>query len=99
MLSGHNNNKVTSVSFNANGTILASSSIDGTINLWKTDGTLILTLNTKYAITSISFSPDSQTLVTGSEKGSLSLWNLNVDNLLTQSYTWLKDYLKNHPQS
>jgi len=37
--------------------------------------------------------------VTGTSKGSLILWNLNPNNLLTQSHNWLKDYLKNHPQS
>nr|WP_277875211.1 WD40 repeat domain-containing protein [Anabaena sphaerica] len=58
-----------------------------------------MTFNTDDEIRSIGFSPDSQTLVTGNKKGSLSLWNLNIDNLLTQSYTWLQDYFKNYPQS
>lgn len=81
------------------------------MNLWKCDTratrtvigdrncTLMFSIDYGSELTSIKFSPTGQTLVVGSTNGSVSVWNLDLDNLLAQGCTWLKDYLLSHPQT
>jgi WD40 repeat protein/energy-coupling factor transporter ATP-binding protein EcfA2 len=73
--------KVNSVSFNANGEILASGSSDGNIKLWKTsNGKLIKTfprLPKNAEIQTINFNKDGTVIASGSNDGIVRLWNLN----------------------
>ncbi|KYC40002.1 hypothetical protein WA1_29020 [Scytonema hofmannii PCC 7110] len=96
-LTGHTNG-VKSLSFSSNSQILASGSADGTIKLWNAmDGTLMKTLlGHTGEVNSVSFSPDNKLLVSGGNAG-MMLWNLDLDNLMQQGCTKLKNYLKNNP--
>jgi len=80
--SGHND-FVFSVSISPDGKILASGSIDKTIKLWDvSNGSLIHTLSSYYAILSVSFSPDGKILASGSRDGTIKLWNVSDGSLI-----------------
>lgn len=76
---GHTN-QVTSISFNPNGKIIASSSSDNTIKLWSIrDEKELATLKGHSAeVTSVSFSPNGKMLASGSEDTTVRLWSLDV---------------------
>ena len=71
---------VESVSFNADGTTLATGSRDDTVRLWNADtGTHLRTLSGHTdRINSVSFSPDGTTLATGSSDRTIRLWNADT---------------------
>ncbi len=74
---------------------------DDKVKLWSLDGKLQLVIkaNNGETFTSITFTPDSKSLVTGSSSGKLTYHNLadtNIDNLLNESCSLLKDYLRNN---
>ena len=76
-LKGHTG-EVLSVSFNPDGTRIASGSIDNTIRLWgASTGEELRTLkgHTGYAH-SVSFSPDGKRIASGSSDGIISLWDV-----------------------
>ena len=60
------------------GTRLATSSADGTVRVWRSDGTLI-TVITGFAqgARCVAWSPDGRTLATGDGVGTLRLWRLD----------------------
>ncbi|WP_009631976.1 AAA-like domain-containing protein [Synechocystis sp. PCC 7509] len=73
-LEGHLDS-VNDVSFSPNGQIIASSSADGTIKTWRTNGSLSKTLiGHTGGINSISFSPDSQVIASASDDNTIKLW-------------------------
>jgi WD40 repeat protein len=75
---------VLSVSFSPNGQMMASASIDGTINLWRRDGELIQTLpKQKSAVFAVSFSPNGQMLISASRKDGIKLWQRQPDGSFT----------------
>jgi WD40 repeat protein len=83
-LAGHTS-VVWSACFSPDGQTLASTGTDGTINLWKTDGTLRLSLRPKALSRWVRFSPDSRLLASAHEDGSVSLWTL--DGTLIHTFT------------
>lgn len=75
-LIGHQD-KVNAVIFSPDGKQIASASNDGTIKLWKANGTLTRTLvGHSRSIKSLAFSPDGQYLVSGSHGRTLQFWNV-----------------------
>lgn len=66
------------VAFSPDGQILATSSVDSTVKLWRVaDGRLERTLQHPEGVTSIAFSPDGQQLVSGSYDGKVRVWRLS----------------------
>jgi WD40 repeat protein len=71
-------NIVQSVSFSPDGQILATASYDYTVKLWRSDGSLIATLQGHtQPVMSVSFSPDGQMIASGSQDGTVRLWDRN----------------------
>lgn len=100
-LVGHTG-KVKGITFSPDSQILASSSDDLTIRLWRRDGTLLNSLRGHgNAIHGINFSPDGQRLVAASTENTVTEWHLeelyNLDGLLAQSCSWLQGFLQNNP--
>jgi eukaryotic-like serine/threonine-protein kinase len=82
-LVGHTGN-VLSVAFSQDSQILASSSLDNTIRVWRvSDGMLIDTLvgHTR-SVRSVAFSPDDRTLASGSSDGTIRLWRVSDGSLI-----------------
>ena len=68
---------IRSLSFSADGSVLASGSADGLIELWKSDsGTKIRTLGHSGDIRSLAFCPDGSVLASGSSDTKIKLWDL-----------------------
>jgi len=81
-LVGHST-AVWDLTFNADGT-LASCDNDGIINIWKSDGTLIQTIEAHTdCINSITFDPSGQILASASEDCTVKLWSLDGTLILT----------------
>ncbi len=69
---------VGSVAYSPDGELLAAGSQNGQIKIWRSDGSLLQTLNYHEAsVTSLAFSPDGQRLVSASFDKTLSLWSRN----------------------
>ncbi|HBB34025.1 MAG TPA: hypothetical protein DDZ80_22650 [Cyanobacteria bacterium UBA8803] len=92
---------VKSVRFSPDGKLLATSSNDGTARLWNIKGNHLLAefKGHKDSVNSMSFSPDGKFLVTASSDGTAKLWRVEgLDELLSRSCNWLKDYLVARPE-
>ena len=79
---------ITSVAFSPNGKLLAASTGEGQIRVWRTaDGQPLLTLSGhKHFVWSIAFSPDGQILASGSGDLTVRLWDVHTgQNLKTLS--------------
>jgi WD40 repeat protein len=90
---------VTSVAYSADGNMIVASYGDGSIKVWKSDGTLLLPLKVDSGWgTSVRFGPDGKTLVAGMNDGTVMVWSWNLDTLMAQGCHWLKDYFVSHPR-
>ena len=64
------------VVFSSDSQVLATSSVDGTVNLWNLpEGKLMRTFVHPGGVTSVSFSPDGQTLASGGYDSTVRLWH------------------------
>jgi len=98
ILTGHQDG-ITTISFNSDGTLLASGSGDRNIKLWNTQtGELIKNLRGHTSqINSLAFSSDDKSIVSGEEQQGLFWWNLDLDNLLDRGCDRLSNYLSTNP--
>lgn len=70
---------VESLSFNWDGSILASAGYDNDIRLWDVStGSLLLTLPSQTLLTDVTFSPDGRYLAISSADGTIRLWGLTT---------------------
>ncbi|MFN6516207.1 MAG: AAA-like domain-containing protein [Nostoc sp. CreGUA01] len=76
---------VLAVDVSPDSSLIASASIDGTIKLWRRDGTEVVTLKGhKGAVRAMDFSFDGQTLTSVGEDGMIKLWKR--DGTLVKSF-------------
>lgn len=73
LLEGHQK-LVRTVAFSPDGEIIASGSDDGTLKLWKQNGTLIKTLIHGGTVFSVAFSPDGEIIASSSDDETVKLW-------------------------
>jgi WD40 repeat protein len=66
---------ITSVSFSGDGDMVLSSSLDKSVRLWNSDGSLIVSLPHNGFITEACFSPKCDKVLTASTDGDVHLWN------------------------
>ena len=92
---------VWSVSWSGDGQTLATGGDDGTVKLWRPDGTPLHTLEAQQGtVWSVSWSGDGQTLATGGSDGTVKLWLIeDLDALLVRGCNWLNPYLIATPQA
>lgn len=72
--------EVTAVIFNPDGSLLASSSEDGTIHIRRSDTYEILAVlegHLGYGVNSIAFTPDGQLLISAGDDGTIRLWGIS----------------------
>lgn len=81
-LEGHSD-RVNSVAMRPDGQRIASGSDDGTVRLWKPDGSIDRILKATDRITAVAFSPNGQTLAAASADGTVTLWNQSGEAILS----------------
>ena len=98
------NLNVNHLDFSPDGKLLAISyqeKNNGTLQLWKVndnEGSELLTIAEKdIVINNFDFRSTNNLLKAIDANGYLQTYNFNLDDLLTQSCDWLKDYLDLHP--
>jgi WD40 repeat protein len=80
---------VNSVAVSPNGAYVATASLDGNVQLWRADGSPLVTLQgrstqgQKGRAWSVDFSPDGSTLMSTGADGKIKLWNLDGTLLKT----------------
>jgi WD40 repeat protein len=81
---GAHTTNVTAVAFSADGSLVASASMDQTVKIWSTSSWTLQRTLTGHTngVASIAFSPDGQEIVSGSVDGTLKIWDRSNGNCL-----------------
>lgn len=92
-LIGHTDG-ITSLSFNANGSILASSSEDNTVRIWNMDDHTLIKEITGHSekVNTVAFSPKSKLIITSSNDNKVKIIENNLNHLLATSCLSLMPY-------
>lgn len=92
---------VWNLKFSPDGKRLATAGDDGTVRLWNLQGQPLATWKVDQGqVWSISFSPDGQQLATAGSIGNAKLLQIeSFDELMKQGCNWVRDYLKNNPNT
>ncbi|MDJ1184982.1 eIF2A-related protein [Roseofilum casamattae] len=98
-LKGHKDKIISLVlSDNLENPLIASTSRDKTVKIWRMDGSEVVTLRHEQSVLSASFSPDGKTIATASFDGRICLWGLDGSlikafgsNQEVYSLDWSKD--------
>ncbi|MGK7896987.1 MAG: AAA-like domain-containing protein [Xenococcus sp. (in: cyanobacteria)] len=86
-----NNNKISSVNFNPQGTILATGLDNGDIKLWNTQGGILKTLKSHTKrVYNVKFNEDGSLLGSVSEDGDIKLWSLDDSEPITLHFSKAK---------
>ncbi|MBD2386063.1 nSTAND1 domain-containing NTPase [Cylindrospermum sp. FACHB-282] len=81
--SGHSD-IVTDISFSPDGKVIASSSLDKSVRLWRVDGGLIKVWNADDGwVNTVCFSPDGKVIASGGEDNVVKLWQVSNGKLIT----------------
>jgi WD40 repeat protein/HEAT repeat protein len=88
--------RINAISFNTNGSLLASASNDKTIKVWRiSTGISIQTLiGHNKPVTSVSFSPDGKLLASGSRDKTIKIWELNTSFINNEAIFTLEGHEK-----
>ena len=80
-LSGHTN-RIVSIAYSPNGSIIATGSDDNTVRLWDAHTSEHIRTFTGHTedVNTVAFSPDGKTLISGSYDGSVLLWDVLIAN-------------------
>jgi WD40 repeat protein/tetratricopeptide (TPR) repeat protein len=82
-LEGHGN-VVWGLSFSPDGEIIASSSVDKTVKLWRRDGSLLATFKGHTnSVSCVAFSPDNKTIASASLDKTVKIWQTDGSLLAT----------------
>jgi WD40 repeat protein len=88
---------LTRVAWNSDG-LVATGGIDGTVKIWRSDGTLHKSLPSRQSIiTALAFSADGHELYSGSDDGNLTVWDMDqieTLNPIIYACAWVQDYLR-----
>ena len=88
---------LTSLAISSDGQNFATASKDGTIQIRKLDGTLLISFHSKIdKIKNIYFSQDNKTILVIKSNGTISSWTIDIDTVLQRGCRWLEDYYRNY---
>jgi len=86
-LPGHGSG-ISNIIFNKDGSLLATASLDGTIQLWEYNNInnlpIVLSDHGGNYVWDLSFSPDSNYLISGCENGLIKIWPTKIEMLSSQ---------------
>jgi WD40 repeat protein len=110
IVQGHTDS-VNSLSFSRDGKLLVSAGADNTVRVWTPSGEPLQTLegHTNW-VNDVSFRPDGTTVASASDDQTVIIWtlssskvgnelarDLSLDELLTKSCAWVRNYLQYNP--
>ncbi len=84
-IEGQGDKKFNAVAVSPDDKYLLTGTIDGTLQLWSLEGTLIRTFDndTPFGISSLQFFPDGNSFISGDLGGNLKIWNITRDTPAT----------------
>jgi WD40 repeat protein/energy-coupling factor transporter ATP-binding protein EcfA2 len=94
------------VKYSPNYQLIAASSDNGTVRLWRADGTPLPSIaGQNDRVNDLTFGPSSETVITAGRDGTVRIWN--VANIATkepkeqikQACSWISDYIRNSLKS